>query len=237
MNNQPRSGKSLRALQEDLTIAVLRRPNLGRAVKLTDMHEGHLPQELRPAFNIAVTKTQDEIRRLVLAQDARVWPLYGKRIVEWNEAQARAAARQIMQSVGRTQDHALTHKSICPGDGFGTGSNTPTSDAKQAENQSVFAKTLAAIQNIMAEREEITSRVIVDELIRIEGGPWTAWGKGRSKKPITQNALARLLKPYNIPPVDVGPAQGRRKGYKRVQFEGLFARHLGTQPRSRAGGD
>ena len=37
--------------------------------------------------------------------------------------------------------------------------------------------------------------MIVDELARIEGGPWAEWGKGG--KPITQNALARLLKPLS----------------------------------------
>jgi hypothetical protein len=42
------------------------------------------------------------------------------------------------------------------------------------------------------------------------------------KKPITQNALARLLKPHNVFPVDVGPEHARRKGYKRAQFERLF---------------
>ena len=30
------------------------------------------------------------------------------------------------------------------------------------------------------------------------------WGKGRHRKPITQNALTRLLKPHNVSPVDIG---------------------------------
>jgi hypothetical protein len=174
---------------------------------------------------------------MIILQDPRVWPLYGKRIAEWNEAQARAAARQIIHRVGQMQDHTPANDAICSDDGFGSATtNTPRQPPKEAENHSVFAKTLAAIQNIMGEREEITSRGIVDGLVRIEGGPWGTWGRGRTKKPITQNALARLLKPHNVVPADIGPEHARRKGYKRTQIENPFARHLGTQPRSRAGG-
>ena len=90
------------------------------------------------------------------------------------------------------------------------------------ENRELFEKTLAAIRQIMGGLEEISSKRLTDELIRIEGGPWAEWGAGRRKKPITQNALARLLRPHKVSPVDVGPAHARRKGYKRAQFEHLF---------------
>src|SRR5262245_3058630 len=86
-------GDALRALQENVTIAVLRRPTLGSVVKGTGLSERHFPPELRVAFKIAITRSQDEIRRLVVVQDPCIWPLYGKRIIEWNEAQARAVAR------------------------------------------------------------------------------------------------------------------------------------------------
>ena len=43
---------------------------------------------------------QDEIRRLVVVKDYRIWPLYGKRIIEWRDGQARAAARQLVHSIG-----------------------------------------------------------------------------------------------------------------------------------------
>jgi hypothetical protein len=56
----------------------------------------------------------------------------------------------------------------------------------------------------------------------VKGGPWAEWGADRRKKPFSQKALARLLRPHNVSPVDVGPAHARRKGYKRAQFEHLF---------------
>jgi hypothetical protein len=77
---------------------------------------------------------------------------------------------------------------------------------------------------IIDERDEIASKEIVHHLAMIEGGPWAEWGKDR--KPITQNALARLLKPHKIYPVDVGPERSRRKGYKRSQLERLFEAYL-----------
>jgi hypothetical protein len=83
-------------------------------------------------------------------------------------------------------------------------------------------KTLGAIRHILGELGEIPSKRLACELAQIEGGPWAQWGRGRERKPITQNALARLLRPHKISPVDVGPAHARRKGYKRGQFEHLF---------------
>jgi hypothetical protein len=83
-------------------------------------------------------------------------------------------------------------------------------------------KTLAAIRQIMGGLEEISSKRLTDELAQIEGGPWAEWSSGKRRKPITQNALARLLRPHKVSPVDVGPEHARRKGYKRAQFEHLF---------------
>jgi hypothetical protein len=94
------------------------------------------------------------------------------------------------------------------------------------EQRALLAKTLAAILQIFGDLKEISSKRLVDELARIEAGPWSEWGKGRHKKPITQNALARLLKPHNVSSVDVGPEHARRKGYRRVQFDRLFQAYL-----------
>src|SRR5262249_44116915 len=191
--------KSLRTLQEDITIAVLRRPTLGLSMKASGLDKRHFPRDLQPAFHIATTKSQDEIRRLVMLQDPRVWPLYGKRIVEWLEGQARAVARQIVDSVERRDDHTSIDADCHDDRSSSTVAAKMAPTYETSEKQSIFAKTLAAIRNIIGDREEITSRVIVDELARIEGGPWAEWGKGR--KPITQRALARLLRPHEIFPV------------------------------------
>ena len=206
-------------------MALLRRPSLGPAVKGTGLRERHFPRDLRPAFNIAMTMSQDEIRRLVKAKDPRIWPLYGKRIIEWREDQARAAAREIVHSMECSKDYD-------PASTAYVDSSVSVPEVKPApiyetpEQRALFEKTLAAIRDITGDLEEISSKRLVDELARIEGGPWVEWGKGRHRKPITQNALARLLKPHKVFPVDVGPEHSRRKGYKRVQLERLFQAYL-----------
>ena len=221
--------ETLHTLQENLTIALLRRPSLGRLVKGTGLNERHFPRDLRPAFNIAMTKSQDEIRRLVKFQDSRIWPLYGKWITEWNEFQARAAAREIVHSMECSKDYD-------PASTAYVDSSVSVPEVKPApiyetpEQRALFEKTLAAILQIFGDLEEISSKRLVDELARIEGGPWAQWGKGRHKKPLTQNALARLLKPHHVFPVDVGPEHCRRKGYRRAQFERLFQAYLNSPP-------
>jgi Protein of unknown function (DUF3631) len=99
--------------------------------------------------------------------------------------------------------------------------------AAVAQNgQTAFEETLAAIKSILdgEHLDEIGSAQVVGRLVTIEGGPWSEWGKAH--KPITQNALARLLKPHKVFPGDIGPERMRRKGYKRSQFQPLFEAYL-----------
>jgi hypothetical protein len=99
--------------------------------------------------------------------------------------------------------------------------------AAVAQNgQTAFEETLAAIKSILdgEHLDEIGSAQVVGRLVTIEGGPWSEWGKAH--KPITQIALARLLKPHKVFPGDIGPERMRRKGYKRSQFQPLFEAYL-----------
>jgi hypothetical protein len=198
-------------------------------VKETGLDERYFPPNLGPAFHLAMTMSQDEIRRLVLTKDPRIWPLYGNRIIEWREDQARAAARQIVRSMEYSEGYnpvgtAYDDSSVSVAE------VKPVQIHEPPEERALFEKTLAAIRDIIGDLDEISSKRLVDELARTEGGPWAEWGKGRHKKPITQNALARLLKPHNVFPVDVGPEHSRRKGYKRAQFERLFQAYLNAPP-------
>ena len=45
---------------------------------------------------------------------------------------------------------------------------------------------------------EIPSADLVKTLVGLEGRPWAEMGKAR--KPLTQNMLARMLKPHGIAP-------------------------------------
>jgi Protein of unknown function (DUF3631) len=90
----------------------------------------------------------------------------------------------------------------------------------------VYAETLAAIRAILGDNERMFSEDIVRELHAIEGGPWAEWGK--NGKPISQNALARLLKPITPEQMRIGAET--KRGYERSQFRDAFARYLPPEP-------
>jgi hypothetical protein len=73
---------------------------------------------------------------------------------------------------------------------------------------------------------EIRSADLVQRLIELEGRPWAEFSHG---KPLSQNRLARLLKPLAIGPGNVGPEDSRARGYKRNQFQEAFERYLAPE--------
>ena len=52
---------------------------------------------------------------------------------------------------------------------------------------------------------------------------------GKSRKPLTQNGLARRLKPLGIAPGNVGPEAARVRGYVRAHFKEAFERYLSAE--------
>jgi hypothetical protein len=79
----------------------------------------------------------------------------------------------------------------------------------------------------IGDETEIRSADLVQRLIELEGRPWAELG--RNHKPLTQNGLARLLKPLGIGPGNVGPENSRARGYKREQFQDAFERYLAPE--------
>ena len=55
---------------------------------------------------------------------------------------------------------------------------------------------------------------LVEPLVGLDGRPWAEIGK--SRKPMTQIRLARMLKPLGIVPGKIGPEKKRVSGYVRV---------------------
>jgi putative DNA primase/helicase len=76
----------------------------------------------------------------------------------------------------------------------------------------------------------ITSATLIEKLVAIVPRPWAEYGK--SGKPITQNKLARLLKPLRIQPDRVSLDEVRLHGYRLTQFLDAFDRYLAPSPLS-----
>jgi Protein of unknown function (DUF3631) len=91
---------------------------------------------------------------------------------------------------------------------------------------------LGDVRTIFAElkADRIASADLIEALVKIEPRPWAEYGK--NGKPITQNKLARLLKPLGIAPerirveVDDYGNETQVRGYKLVRFEEAFERFL-----------
>jgi flagellar biosynthesis GTPase FlhF len=87
-------------------------------------------------------------------------------------------------------------------------------------------KALAAMEQLLRDREEITSAEVCKALI---ADPTSEWCNFRGNGPISQAQLAALYKPYRIRPVKLHPT-GRsslgRNGYRREQFKQAFVRLL-----------
>ena len=81
------------------------------------------------------------------------------------------------------------------------------------------------------EAPAIASADLVKTLVALDGRPWAEMGK--TGKLLTQNRLARMLKPLGIGPDKIGPEDKRLNGYKRERFKDAFARYLPPEEASK----
>jgi putative DNA primase/helicase len=77
------------------------------------------------------------------------------------------------------------------------------------EEPSLGAALLADIRSVFEEKgcDRMTSADLVAELVAMADRPWCECNHGKA---LTQNQLARRLKPFGIGPKTVRPAQGLR---------------------------
>jgi uncharacterized protein DUF3631 len=77
---------------------------------------------------------------------------------------------------------------------------------------------------LVSDKDRISSAHLIEGLVEIMPRPWAEYG--RSGKPLTQNKLARLLKPLGIAPQKVRIGSEISNGYQRHQFEEAWKRFL-----------
>jgi hypothetical protein len=103
--------------------------------------------------------------------------------------------------------------------------------AQARSDHDIKAELIIDIKSLMEatpHTEEWPSATVAESLAKLEGRPWAEFGK--AQKPITQNALARLLKPFAIVPDYIGAENKRTRGYRRSQFEEVFAAYAAPPP-------
>lgn len=93
------------------------------------------------------------------------------------------------------------------------------------EDDGAAVKLLADIRDIFTEHmvEVMHSADLVERLVELESRPWSEWRRGR---PVTQNSLAKLLRPFNIRSSQLKIGGTNRHGYRRTDFEDSWNRYL-----------
>lgn len=71
--------------------------------------------------------------------------------------------------------------------------------------------------------QAIPSKTLVESLIELEDRPWCEWRRG---KPLTQNSLARLLKPYGVTSNTVRVGNSTPKGFVVEKLKVAFAPYI-----------
>jgi len=74
----------------------------------------------------------------------------------------------------------------------------------------------------------LSAKEAVEALARLHDRPWSAYG--RSEKPITTHAFARLLKGYGLESEQAGPKTARVKRYPAEDLRDVIARYVVSTP-------
>ena len=96
-------------------------------------------------------------------------------------------------------------------------------------DDSIGPKLLYDIQDIFESHPE--ERIFSDDLIEAltdkKESPWCDWNRGKG---LTQNGLARLLKPFSVKSKTMRIGGDRRKGYELSSFKDAFERYIPLIP-------
>ena len=85
------------------------------------------------------------------------------------------------------------------------------------------------------DRDRYPSQGLCDALALLEERPWGDWRRG---KPLNQNQLAKLLKPFEVSSRTIRiEGQGTSRGYLRTDFDDAFLRYLAPTPPSGCNSD
>ena len=92
-------------------------------------------------------------------------------------------------------------------------------------DDSIGPKLLKDIQDIFKSRtgERVFSEDLVEALKDKKESPWVDWHRGKG---LTQNGLARLLKPFGVHSKTMRIAEDRKKGYEFDGFKDAFKRYI-----------
>jgi hypothetical protein len=154
-----------------------------------------------------------------------------RRIVRWikDNREAIAAAKPNVPLSNRRRDNWMPLFKIAEV----AGGEWPkrvlaAATAKEEAGRSRLEELLSDIRDIFDSlgRDRISSAELIEKLCEIPGRPWAEYGN--PPKPLTQNKLAKLLKPLAVSPqlLRLPDSDDPVRGYQRSQFDEAFERYL-----------
>lgn len=101
------------------------------------------------------------------------------------------------------------------------------SGPEQRQDDSMTTRLLADLYAVFTANgdQRLKTADLIDELCQIEESPWGDW----YGKPLSAQALSKLLRPYRIKTLPVWADGKTVRGYKREQFEESWHRVLGVR--------
>ena len=158
-----------------------------------------------------------------------------RRIARWAEDNRSRLVEdpQLPEDLGdRAQDNWRLMIAIA--DAMGEATGTAARNAarvleleRDQDDNDAGLMALADVHAVFERRgsERLSSQHVVDALVAMEDRPWAHWRRGN---PVTQNSLARLLKPFGIKTKQVKAFNG--KGYERSPVTDAFNRYCAPKP-------
>jgi putative DNA primase/helicase len=105
-----------------------------------------------------------------------------------------------------------------------------TAASKAPAEESSQMQLLLDIRDVFEEKnregegcQEIFSEALVTALLEMQDRPWGECNKGKA---LTQNKLARMLKPYGVATKTLRNGYAKAKGYERKDFADAFNRYI-----------
>jgi len=96
---------------------------------------------------------------------------------------------------------------------------------RDVEETSLGVQLLADLRIIFRDVDKLATTTIIEELVKMEEGPWTSLGRSHDKK-ITPRDLANLLKPFRVVSRSVRIGVVVAKGYVAEHFCDAWERYL-----------
>jgi hypothetical protein len=93
--------------------------------------------------------------------------------------------------------------------------------------ENIEVDLLTDIREILSKvkQDHVQSAVLVKDLLKMQERPWVEINHGKA---LTENKLARLLKPFKIAPEKFRDGAVTHRGYSRAALEAVCDRYLGT---------